>query len=81
LVGARANHEDILATTLKRRSTILDLPLATMHENRGTRSESRIRHSRVDVFILGFAGHDVHELTAAATRLGNAARILVDKGT
>ena len=37
-------------------------------------SECRIQHSRVDGFILGFAGHDVHDLTAAASRLGSAAR-------
>jgi GntR family transcriptional regulator / MocR family aminotransferase len=42
-------------------------------------SETRIRQSRVDGFILGFAGHDVHELTAAASRLGNATRTFLDK--
>jgi GntR family transcriptional regulator/MocR family aminotransferase len=42
-------------------------------------SEARIQHSRVDGFILGFAGHDVHELTAAASRLGNATRTFVSK--
>jgi GntR family transcriptional regulator/MocR family aminotransferase len=42
-------------------------------------SETRIQHSRVDGFILGFAGHDVHELTAAASRLGNAARSFLAK--
>ena len=42
-------------------------------------SETRIQHSRVDGFILGFAGHDVHELTAASSRLGNAARTFLAK--
>jgi GntR family transcriptional regulator/MocR family aminotransferase len=37
-------------------------------------SDTRMRRSRDDGFILGFAGHDMHELTAAASRLGNAAR-------
>jgi hypothetical protein len=39
----------------------------------------RFQHSRVDGFILGFAGHDVHELTAAASRLGNATRTFLAK--
>ena len=42
-------------------------------------SETRIQRSRVDGFILGFAGHDVHELTAAASRLGNATRSFLAK--
>ena len=37
-------------------------------------SETRIQKSRTDGFILGFAGHEIHELTAAASRLGNATR-------
>jgi hypothetical protein len=42
-------------------------------------SETRIQRSRVDGFILGFAGHDMHELTAAASRLGNATRSFLAK--
>ena len=35
-------------------------------------SETRLAQSGPDGFILGFAGHDIKELTAAANRLGQA---------
>jgi GntR family transcriptional regulator/MocR family aminotransferase len=37
-------------------------------------SETRMVRSRHDGFVLGFSGHDLRELTAAAHRLGLAAR-------
>jgi GntR family transcriptional regulator/MocR family aminotransferase len=37
-------------------------------------SETRIKPAGPDGFILGFGGHDLAELTAAATALGQAAR-------
>jgi GntR family transcriptional regulator/MocR family aminotransferase len=37
-------------------------------------SETQLRRSRIDGFVLGFAGHEPLELAAAATRLGIAAR-------
>jgi GntR family transcriptional regulator/MocR family aminotransferase len=37
-------------------------------------SETRMVRSRHDGFVLGFSGHDLSELTAAAHRLGLAAR-------
>jgi GntR family transcriptional regulator / MocR family aminotransferase len=37
-------------------------------------SETRMVRSRNDGFVLGFSGHDLRELTAAAHRLGLAAR-------
>jgi GntR family transcriptional regulator/MocR family aminotransferase len=37
-------------------------------------SETRLVKSRRDGFVLGFAGHDIKDLTAAAHRLGLAAR-------
>jgi GntR family transcriptional regulator/MocR family aminotransferase len=35
-------------------------------------SETRLVRSRHDGFVLGFSGHDIRELTAAAHRLGHA---------
>ena len=37
-------------------------------------SETRLVRTKRDGFVLGFAGHDIKELTAAAHRLGIAAR-------
>jgi GntR family transcriptional regulator/MocR family aminotransferase len=37
-------------------------------------SETRVKAAGADGFILGFGGHEVAELTAAATALGHAAR-------
>ncbi len=41
-------------------------------------SETRLKATGADGFILGFSGHDVAELTSAATALGHAARRYVD---
>jgi GntR family transcriptional regulator / MocR family aminotransferase len=41
-------------------------------------SETRVKATGADGFVLGFGGHDVDELTAAATALGHAARRYVD---
>jgi GntR family transcriptional regulator / MocR family aminotransferase len=37
-------------------------------------SETRLKATDADGFILGFGGHDVAELIAAATALGHAAK-------
>ncbi len=42
-------------------------------------SETRLKAVGADGFILGFGGHDVAELTAAATALGQAARRYVEE--
>ncbi|HLG80787.1 MAG TPA: PLP-dependent aminotransferase family protein [Bradyrhizobium sp.] len=42
-------------------------------------SETRLKAAGADGFILGFGGHDVAELTAAATALGHAARRHVEQ--
>ena len=41
-------------------------------------SETRLKATGADGFILGFGGHDAAELTAAATALGRAARLYVE---
>jgi GntR family transcriptional regulator / MocR family aminotransferase len=41
-------------------------------------SETRLKATGADGFILGFGGHDVAELTAAATALGHAAKRYVE---
>jgi GntR family transcriptional regulator / MocR family aminotransferase len=40
-------------------------------------SETRLVKSRQDGFVLGFSGHEIRELTAAAQRLGLAAQLYV----
>ena len=42
-------------------------------------SETRLVQSGPDGFVLGFAGHDIKELTAAAHRLGQAVRTYLRK--
>jgi GntR family transcriptional regulator/MocR family aminotransferase len=42
-------------------------------------SETRLVPSGPDGFVLGFAGHDITELTAAANRLGQAVRTYLGK--
>jgi GntR family transcriptional regulator/MocR family aminotransferase len=41
-------------------------------------SEMRINRRGPEGFILGFSGHGIKELTAAAHRLGRAAKSYVD---
>jgi GntR family transcriptional regulator / MocR family aminotransferase len=42
-------------------------------------SETRLAQSGPDGFVLGFAGHDITELTEAANRLGQAVRTYLGK--